>query len=282
MVFPPDVDRLGGLKSVWGFATTQLAKVAPALLIFAFLRRRAPAAARVSDDSVPLGPFLTIVGFGPLVLTLTVAVLTGARLLVGWGTTFHVLLTFWLVAASPYAMAVPRRVLLRAAVACVALQVLLWSVVIGAGGTLPSLRRGVTHGPLPPPELAEVIQAEWNGRSAGPLRYVVSEIRTGASLAVQFRGHPRVIDGNRSDFATILPPDVRAACGVAVVAGRPPITDPSASNYDPLDTLLNAAAPLSMIELRAHDGRILKYFIGIQAPIAGKGLCPSDPKRGAT
>ncbi len=270
MVFPPEVDRIDRMKSVWNFATSQLAKVAPALLIFAFVRRRALKAAPATGDPIPLGPFVTIIGFGPLVLTLIVAVLVGARLLAGWGTSFHVLLTLWLVAVSPYAIAAAPRVLLRAAIACIALQAVLWSAVMANGGTLPSLRRNWHHTALPPPELAEVIQGAWTNRSVAPLRYVVSDIRTGASLAVQFRAHPRVIDGNRPDFATILPHEVRAACGIVVVAGRPPVTDPHDLHYDPLDALLNAAAPLSITELQAHDGSRRKYFIGVQAPAAGR------------
>ncbi len=264
MVFPPEVDRLGRLKSVWNFATSQLAKVAPALLIFAFLRRHAPPAPPATGHPVPLGPFLTIIGFGPLVLTLAAAALAGARLLAAWGTTFHVLLTLWLVAASPYAIQAPSRVLLRAAIACIALQAVLWIAVTTNGGTLPSLRRSWHHAALPPPELAEVIQRAWTERSAGPLRYVVADIRTGAPLAAQFHGNPRVIDGNRPDFVAILPHDVRAACGAVIVSGL------HASHYDPLDALLNAAAPLSITELQMHDGSRRKYLIGVQTPTAGK------------
>jgi 4-amino-4-deoxy-L-arabinose transferase-like glycosyltransferase len=266
MIFPPEVDRAGRLKSVWSFATSQLAKVAPALLIFAVVRRRAPKAAPAVGDPIPLGPFVTIVGFGPLVLTLIVAVLAGARLLASWGTSFHVLLTLWLVVVSPYAITVPRRVLVRAAITCIALQAVVWSAVMANGGTLPSPRRNWHHGALPPPQLAEVVQDAWTQRSSAPLRYVVSDIRIGALLAVQFRGRPRVIDGNRPDFAMIVPRGVRAACGFVVVAGRPPLTDPHDPQYGPLDALLNAAAPLLVTELQAHDGSRRNYFIGIQSP----------------
>ena len=120
--FPGDVDRIQCLKTVWGFASSQFAKVAPALLIFAFLRRGAPRVAEARDEAVALGPFLTLVGFGPLVLTVVIASVSGAQLLVGWGTTFHVLLTFWLVAARPPAVDATPQALRRAVLASVAVQ----------------------------------------------------------------------------------------------------------------------------------------------------------------
>src|SRR5206468_5626764 len=76
-VFPTDVDRHQCLKTVWGFASSQLAKVAPALLVFAFLRRGTRQPAPVPVQAVALGPFLTLVGFGPLVLTVVIAALAG-------------------------------------------------------------------------------------------------------------------------------------------------------------------------------------------------------------
>ncbi|MFZ2650832.1 MAG: glycosyltransferase family 39 protein [Burkholderiaceae bacterium] len=269
-LFPAQLDRIERLKSVWNFGISHLAKVAPALLLFAWLRRRAPPAAPPVGQPVALTPYLTIVGFGPFVLTLVIAALSGAFLLVGWGTTFHVVLTLWLVAARPLAIEAPQPVLLRAATACIALQAVLWALVTANGGTLPNLHRlsPVRVAPAPP-QLAQAVQSAWAARSAAPLHYVVSDVRTGASLAVQFRGQPRVIASNRADFAAILPPDVLAACGHVVVSARPPVAEPGAPNYKLLDALLDAAAPLSVVELRTDGTGRREFFIGVRPPASG-------------
>lgn len=275
-VFPAEVERLDRLKSVWDFATSHLAKVAPALLIFALVRRRAPLAPRPPDARVALGPFLAIVGFGPLVLTLAAALLFGARLLVGWGATFHLLLTLWLVAAYPFAIEAPRRILVRVALACFAVQLTLWCLMIANGGRLPNLNRMASHraGPAPPPprHLAEVIQRAWADRSAAPLRYVVADVRTGAHLAVQLRGRPRVIDGDRPEFEKLFPLDQQAACGAVLVTARAPLTQAHAARHPQLDAQFAAASSAWAAELALGDGSLRKYFIGIRLPAPG-GVC---------
>ncbi len=197
------------------------------MLVFFWLRRRAPhvpqTTAQPAGEALALSPFLAIVGFGPLLLTLAIAALSGAYLLVGWGTTFHVVLTLWLVAARPFAIAAPQDLLRRAAIVCIALQALLWTLVTANGGTLPNLRRlsPVRTAPAPP-ELADAVRRVWGEHSTAPLRYVLSEKRIGASLAVQFRGAPRIVDARRGDLEAVLPAAVRAACGYVVVPDQAP------------------------------------------------------------
>ncbi len=266
MMFPPELGRMDRLLSVWNFTASQIAAVAPALLLFFALRRRSAAAAPV-HDSVPFASFVTIVGFGPMVLTVVLSALLGARLLSGWGTTFHVLLPLWLVAASGFAIEVSRKTLARALVACAALHLLLWTAMIGNGGALPNLyRKAARQTPAAPMELADVVREEWHAVSDEPLRFVVSDIRDGAPLAVVFRGMPRVIDGNRPDFALEFPPEVQAACGFVAVAPRPAVADPKAANYDPLDDVLNKAAPLTPVTLTAPDGSRRVYYVGVRPP----------------
>ena len=268
-LFPEGVGPIERLKSVWDFAVSHAAKLAPALLIFFWLRRQAPAAPQRVGESLAIAPFLTIVGFGPIVLTLGIAVLANAFLLVGWGTTFHVLFTFWLVAASPWAIDAPRRVVLRAAAACIALQVALWSVLAANGGTLPSLRRMKSNlTDLAPAQLAQSLQRAWGEHSAAPLRYVISDVRTGAALAVQFRGEPRVIDANRAGFEVMLAPEVRRACGSVVVAGRAP-AEPGSRHFGPLDAMFDAALLHSVVELPAQGASLQKFYVGIRAPAPG-------------
>jgi len=275
--FPAQFDRLERLRSVWNFGISHFAKTAGALLIFTWLRRRAPAAEQPAGETLALSPFLTIVGFGPIVMTMTIAAVLGVNLLVAWGTTFHVVLTLWLVAARPFAIHAPQPVLLRAAVACIALQALLWAVVTANSGTLPSLRQisSVRVAPAPP-QLAQAVQQAWAEHSAAPLRYVQSDVRTGASLAVQLRGHPRVIDARRDDFEAILPPDVVAACGSVVVMGRPPVADQTSPQFAALDREFAAAAVHSVVEYQTSDEGRRQFFIGVQTPASWQ-ICIAKP-----
>ena len=264
MIFPSEVTRVRRLLSVWDFLNAQLAVVAPALLVFALLRRRVPDGRPKDSAAPPLVPFLTIVGFGPLVLTVVIAVATGARLLSGWGTTFFVLLPLWLVAAQRHSIDATHDTLARAAFACLSVQLVLWVALIANGGALPNLHKTHHHGRLPPAALAEAVRRAWNAQTSAPLRYVVSDIRTGAAMAIVFGGTPLVIDGNRPDFARTLPPEVQAGCGFVVVSGRS-ARDRSAPNYDPLDDLIRDAV-LRPVSMRLADKRVRTYFIGVHAP----------------
>ena len=265
-VFPSDVARIECLKTVWGFASSQLAKVAPALLIFAFLRRGAARAAEAPARAVALGPFLTLVGFGPIVLTVVIAALTGAHLLVGWGTTFHVLLTFWLVAARPLAIEAQPRVLRRAVLASVFVQCLMWALVTTHGGRLPNLNP-TTHEAAPPTpaQLTEAVRSTWAKHCAAPLRFVVTDGHTGASLAVRYQGQPRVVDATRPEFSKFFPEEARAAEGAVVVVRRSP------GGHGPLDPLIADAAWPTTVELMASDGRRHEFMLGILLPLTARG-----------
>ena len=268
MIFPPEVTRVRRLLSVWDFSWAQVAAVAPAVLAFAFVRRGTPSAPPANAGPVALGPFLTIVGFGPFVLTVAIAIVTNARLLSGWGTTFHVLLPFWLVAATGLSIDASRRTLERAAIACFGLNALLWIALVANGGALPNLYgKAHRHHSLAPRELAAAVRRVWEAHTSQPLRYVVSDIRTGASLAIAYGGQPRVIDGNRPDFARTFPREVQLACGFATVAVRPGPRDRSAPRYDPLDDVLAEAGPLQPVTLQLADGTVRTYFVGVRQPV---------------
>lgn len=271
-VFPENASRIQGLKSVWGFASSQVSKVAPALLIFAFLRRGAQPPAATSGQAVALGPFLTLVGFGPLVLTVVVASLTGAHLLVGWGATFHVLLTFWLVGSRPFAIEASPRTLGRAAIASVAVQIVLWALVTTHGGRLPNLNP--TPHPVPPPTptaLAGAARDLWARHCRAPLRYVLTDTHTGAALAVHYGGQPRVLDATRPEIVKFFPDDARAADGAVVVVRLPPGAATQASLPGPLSALLANTAWNTTLALPATDGALHPYTLGILAPVLGAG-----------
>ena len=271
-VFPGDVDRIECLKTVWGFASSQLAKVAPALLIFVLLRRGAPRVNPAQDGAVALGPFLTLVGFGPLVLTVVIASLSGARLLVGWGTTFHVLLTFWLVAASPLAIDATSQILRRAAIASVVVQGVLWALVTTHGGRLPNLNPTPRVVPPPTPvQLADAVRSLWVEHCAAPLRFVATDGHTGAALAVRYQGQPRVVDALRAEFGKFLTDEVRSADGAVVVVRRPSGAPTSPSTRRPIDQLLADSTWQTIVDLPASDGRRHEYVLGVLAPLTGQG-----------
>jgi 4-amino-4-deoxy-L-arabinose transferase-like glycosyltransferase len=269
-IFPDDVSRFERLKSVYGFASSQLAKVAPALIVFFIIRRGAPKASpRTDSDPVALGPFLTIVGFGPLVLTVIVAALSGARLLVNWGTSFHVLLTLWLVAAMPFAIEAPPAVVRRTAIIGVAMQLILWTVLTLQGGRLPNLNPTPHRVPLPMAEaLPETIKRLWAEHCTTPLRYVLTDVNTGASLALRYRGEPRVVDGTRPERARFFSDQARASVGGMVVLPRPAVVAASGAAPLPLDDLYRSATSPSKIELPLSDGRQRDYYFGVLVPTA--------------
>lgn len=275
-LYPAQLDRIERLKSVWNFGISHIAKVAPALLIFFWLRRRAPAAPQPAGERVALSPFLAIIGFGPILLTMGIAALSGAFLLVGWGTTFHVVLALWLVAARPFAIEAPAALLRRAAIVCIALQALLWALVTANGGTLPNLRRWSPVRVAPAPaELPDAVQRVWSEHSTAPLRYVLSDVRIGASLAVHWRGEPRVIDARRGDFTALLPPAVQAACGYAVVTSHAPVRDRASPALDPLGALFDKTAQPVVVELQTDAAAPRKFFIGVRTPTPGEVCTPA-------
>jgi len=268
-IFPDDMSRLERLKSVYGFASSQLAKVAPALIVFFIVRRGAPRAAPRTGERVALGPFLTIVGFGPLVLTVIVAALSGARLLVNWGTSFHVLLTLWLVAAMPFAIDAPPPVVRRTAVVGIAMQLILWTVLTLQGGRLPNLNPTPHPVPLPMSEaLPETIQRLWAEHCTTPLRYVLTDVNTGASLALRWHGQPRAVDGTRPERARFFSDQARESVGGMVVLPRPPAIAASGAAPLPLDDLYRSATSPSKIELPLKDGRKRDYYFGVLVPSA--------------
>jgi hypothetical protein len=228
----------------------------------------------LQGGAVELGRFLTIVGFGPLVLTVAVAVVSGAQLLVGWGATFHVLLTLWLVASRPFAIDAQPRALRTAVVASVLVQGALWALVSTHGGRLPNLNP-TPHPPAPPTpaRLAEAVHGVWAQHCAAPLRYVLTDGHTGAALAVQFQGQPRVVDALREEFPKFFPEEARSADGAIVVVQRlaGEAVPPSDAPQRPIERLLADTAWQSRIELPATDGRSHVFDIGIVAPATGQG-----------
>lgn len=273
-IFPDDMTRLERLKSVYGFATSQLGKLAPALIAFLIVRRGAPRAVPRGDEPVPLAPFLTIVGFGPLVLTVVVAAVSGARLLVNWGASFHVLFTLWLVAAWPFAIEAPPAIVRRTLWVCVVMQAALWAVLTYNGGRLPNLNPTRHVVPLPmAPDLPETLRRAWAAHCSGPLRYVLTDVNTGSALAVRYGGAPRVVDGGRPERHRFFPDAARAGDGALVVVS------PSAAGLQGpplLEALYAQAASRTTIELPLADGRLRAYRIGIVAPTAAGAARCSD------
>jgi 4-amino-4-deoxy-L-arabinose transferase-like glycosyltransferase len=273
-IFPSNVDRLQLLKSVWGFASSQLAKVAPALLIFLVLRRMRPAHTNTTEAAAPQGavvlePFLTLVGFGPVVLTVLIATLSGAFLLVGWGTTFHVLFTLWLVSAQKLAFDVQQRTLQHAVWISLVVQGVLCALVLTHGGRLPNLNP-TPHPVVPaiPAQLADTVGQVWREHCTAPMRFVLSDRRTGAQLVVRFQGMPRVVDVTQPEHADFFSDAMRDAYGAIVV------TRASSTTAVPVGTLeeLAANAPWhSTAQLLTSDGQLWAYKISVLPPKYGNG-----------
>jgi len=241
------------------------------LLIFAILRRGTPRAGDAPQQAVALGPFLTLVGFGPLVLTIVVASLSGAFLLVGWGTTFHVLLTLWLVAVRPLAIEVQPRVLRRAVFASIAVQIVMWGLVTTHGGRLPNLNPTPRQAASPiPAQLADAVREAWRQHCTSPLRFVVTDGQTGAALAVRYGGQPRVVDAMREEVANFFPDEARRSTGAVVVTRWPRRSVPGSAR-GLMDHLVADAAWQTTVQLPASDGQMYTYVLGVLPPVTGHG-----------
>jgi hypothetical protein len=275
-IFPDHVDRLRLLKSVWDFASSQFAKVLPALLIFLILRRGAPKASEAHQQEMTLSPFLTIVGFGPVVLTIGVALLSGAFLLVGWGTTFHVLLPLWLVAAKPFAMEVSPRTLRKAVWMTVVLQIVLCTLITQNNGRLPNLNRTPRPVlPTMPAPLAQIVREAWSQHCTAPLRFVLADRRTGAQLAVAYQGTPRVVDVTQPEYLDFFSDASRQAHGAVLV------TRPGAASALPLSTIDRFAADApwkSTMQLVGSDGQAQSYVVSVLPPKGGEGCAQKNPE----
>lgn len=125
---------------------------------------------------------------------------------------------------------------------------------------------------LPPTQLAPTLQRAWAEHSTAPLRYVISDGRSGAALAVQFRGEPRVFDATRHDFVSVLPTEVLRACGSVVVMLRAP-AEPGSPQFGPLDALFDASAPRAVVELPVPGTAAQTFYMAIRIPLPG-GHCP--------
>jgi 4-amino-4-deoxy-L-arabinose transferase-like glycosyltransferase len=267
-IFPHDGHRLEALMSVWNFAGSQVAKVAPALLVFIFARRGAARLTPQPMGAIPLPEFLTIVGFGPFALTVLLAILSGAHLLVAWGTTFHLLFTLWLVMVGPGAVDVSPLVLRRATVATVVTQCALLLLVTANGGILPSLNRNRHPVASPVPSaLHSAVLDTWAAHCHTPLRYVLADVHTAAALALQFKGQPRAIDGNRPEIDKVVSKEARDADGAAVVA----LWSASGVPQSPVEELLATAGSRTTVSVPGANGSSREYSIGILAPTAGDG-----------
>jgi 4-amino-4-deoxy-L-arabinose transferase-like glycosyltransferase len=252
------------LKNMAEFTGSVVSCVLLAALVFAALKRRA-VPARPLREPPPLAPYLVIVGFAPLVLTLLAALLAGAHLLSPWGTTLVSLWTLWLVAASRWRTGATRRMLWRTALVALVLHVVLFMVLVFNHGRLPNLGKRYAHLPLATPALAQAVAQGWRGVSSAPLPPVMANIRTGAPMALGFRGTPLVVDGNRGDFDRVLPPAQRDRCGVIFIIGP---VDPAAANAP---TLPAAGTAMDPLDRAAWANVAARRFVPVTTPNTAGG-----------
>lgn len=204
MLFPHEAGWLERLNNMQEFVGTQIGRSLPALLLSAVVvvlaRRRAKAAAPLNGDQEH---FLWIVGFGPLVLTLLFAAVTGARLLTGWATTFFALFGLWLVTRRWFSLQISRHVLFSAFRASVVLQVCFACIVAALGGVVISPLHRKHPQPLLPASLAPATTAIWRTYNGDERPLVVTDVSTGGLLVSQFGKRAYVIDGNIDAFTRL-------------------------------------------------------------------------------
>jgi 4-amino-4-deoxy-L-arabinose transferase-like glycosyltransferase len=273
-LFSADASLARRATILWNFLASAAGSVAPALLAFAALGRRSGGAPPLAAQPVPLGPFLAVVGFGPLAIIAALALGAGAHLLSPWATPFFSLLTLWLVVASPWRIDAPARLLQRALLVVVTLQALLWATTMLNEGRLPNFARHSPKLALSSPALSTAVANAWRERSAAPLPTVVAASRNGAPLALGFRGRPLVVDGNRSDFDRLITPDARERCGLIVLTGPVDPRDPRPSLppgvvLDPVDALdVQIAERGETLVVAAPDvrGQLRHWRLAVQWP----------------
>jgi hypothetical protein len=151
-------------------------------------------------------------------------------------------------------------------------QLVLWAVVTSHGGRVPSLNR-TPHPPKPPTPvaLAEAVELKWTRHCAAPLRFVLTDAPTGAALAVNFGGHPRVVDVMRPEQGKFFTAEQRATDGAVVVVRIAQPEGLAAVPAGALGALIASADWVSVVEIPGRNGVAHLFALGLVAPSSGAG-----------
>jgi len=210
---------IGGHASRWVdlgfFVTAQLARVAPAVIALALLRRglrRAPPAAPPVHGAERR--FALFMGLGPLLLTAGLGV-AGVHLAASWATTFYVFFGVLLLRWVPEADSV--RLLRVTLIVGVAAELLLaGGLALGRGVLVDALGR-TARSNFPAPALAQQIERDWNRYGHTPLRVVAGETWLAGNLSIHLPSRPRVFIDAEPSHAPWIRPDELARCDLLVV-----------------------------------------------------------------
>lgn len=211
------------------FATT-LARLAPmgiglmliaVLMKYAGARTGAPAAGKLIDSLRPADRrFLVVVGLGPFVLTLLVAMVMNTRIVAPWTTTFYLLfgfITLWIFQNDAGSR------LLRTCIKVVILLQVVFALGYAAGrGPLSNMAGRPTRATFPGHAVSMALQTQWDQHSRTPLGLVAADTWLGGNIAIY--GGRRVdvlIDG---DFghAPWVTRERALDCGMLVALNRSP------------------------------------------------------------
>ena len=208
------------------FSLDQLARISPMLVLWIGLwwwqRRDAiPTLHTVNTQTYAqaIDPraraFLGWVGFGPLVVTLLVALVLATQLVSAWGTTFFILFgfySFWFLKGNDQVW------FRRTALLAIALQLLMAVGYAVARGPLAYETGRMTRSTFPGPELATKVQEIWSSHVPDqPLLLVASDTWFGGNIATNISDQTQVFISADYFQSPWLDPETALDCGVMVL-----------------------------------------------------------------
>ncbi|HUH40906.1 MAG TPA: hypothetical protein VL024_08560, partial [Castellaniella sp.] len=158
--------------------------------------------------------FLLWVGLAPFLSTLLVSLALGTRLEASWASTFFILFGFFVV----WRLHGPQTVQLRRILILVAVTHLVMALGYAlARGPLAWELGRTARSTYPGPELAQIVQAQWQKHQPGrPLRVVVSNTWMGGNIAVHVSDRTQVfIDADEGESPWFAP-GTALDCGAVV------------------------------------------------------------------
>lgn len=215
------------------FLAAQLGILAVMLLLTAWLMRRhrsteaplAPAAGLRSATSVSPAIFLFAASLIPLLLSLGVPLIGGRPLRDMWAMMMFTPMAVALVCWRPLLFAVlyQRRWLF----AWLVFQAVLMATYAGNVYYKTQVRPGLSRANFPGPELAQLIENDWQQKTGVPLHYVVGSTWAAGNVAFFSKATPDVLINGDYGISPWVSPERLQACGYVLLwapekSGREP------------------------------------------------------------
>ncbi len=272
---------VGRLGTTWNFVWAQVARLAPALIAFGILRfmarRAASASPRVSPLFAEQETFVLLVGWGPLIVTLLLPLVSGARLFTGWGTTFFVLFSLWLLTRPRWAFCPTRDLARRALIVVIVLELLQAALVAWGGGKLPNPLKKLPVAQVAPSDLAQHVRTLWRRFGDAPPCTIATDVATGAALVVQMRGDIPILDHTQSLQRWMEERGCRAQ-GAIMLLDRPPTEASFATFAAIVREDFGTAEVVETFQVRRR-GEDVTYYAGILRPQHGGAVSePREPR----